>query len=105
MTRDEFVRLVGGKLVHATLRDNLPGIEARGLLRPVTLAALAAVDPGSLVLRDGDMVLNIGSRPAHLNHQKPLRAGRKHESEFLEGHTLESWSEQMNRRGAKGSTS
>jgi hypothetical protein len=98
MTRDEFVRLVGGKLVHATLRDNLPGIEARGLLRPVTLAALAAADPKSLVLRDKEVVLNVGSRPAHLNHQKPLRAGRKHEGEFLDGHTLESWSEQMNRR-------
>jgi hypothetical protein len=98
MTRDEFIRLVGGKLVHCTLRDNLPGIEARGLLRPVTLASLAGVDPQSLVLRESDVMLNIGKRPAHLNHQKPLRAGRKHESEFLDGHTLESWSEQMNRR-------
>jgi hypothetical protein len=98
MTRDEFVRLVGGKLVHATLRDNLPGIEARGLLRPVTLAALAGVDPKSLVLREQDTVLDLGKHRAHLNHQKPLRAGRKHEGEFLDGHTLESWSEQMNRR-------
>jgi hypothetical protein len=98
MTRDEFVRLVGGKLVHCTLRENLPGIEARGLLRPVTLASLANVDPKSLVLREHDVVLDIRRYRAHLNHQKPLRAGRKHESEFLDGHTLDSWSEQMNRR-------
>ena len=98
MTRDEFVRLVGGKLVHRTLEENIPGIEARGLMRPITLAALAGVDPKSLLLRDSDVVLRIGGRPAHLNHQKPLRAGHARAAEFLDGHTMESWSAQMNGR-------
>ena len=98
MTRDEFVRLVGGKLVHRTLQENIPGIEARGLMRPLMLAALAGVDPKSLLLRERDVVLRIGHRPAHLNHQKPLRAGHARAGEFLDGHTLESWAAQMNNR-------
>lgn len=98
MTREEFVKLVGGKLVHSTLQENIPGIEAHGLLRPNTLATLAGVDPKTLILREDDIVLRIGNRTAHLNHQKPLRAGRTHQVEFLDGHTMESWSEQMNNR-------
>ncbi len=98
MTADEFVALVGDHISHTTLTENLPGISARGLLRPVSLAKLAKAPDGSLVLRKDRLQLKIGSNTARLNSQGALRFGIGSAASFLDGHTIESWSEQLDSR-------
>lgn len=96
MTGDEFVGLVGPTLAHVTAAANLPAIRANGLLRPVTLAARAGVDPEGLVLRREARTLTWPGGAATLNHQRPLRAGLK--ADFLDGVTIREWSAMLDGR-------
>lgn len=96
MTEDEFAALVGEELLHVTPAGNLAAIGALGLLRPLSLARRAGLDPEVLVLRDRTVTLDLPEGVARLNHQLPLRAGRR--QAFLDGATLEDWSRQLDGR-------
>lgn len=98
MTADEFVALAGKHVVHVTLEENLPGIAAYGLLRPNTLAEKARAPSSALVLRDERLQLTVGNHTARLNSQGALRFGIKTAAAFLDGHTIESWSAQLDNR-------
>lgn len=95
---ENFVALVGDRIVHRTLAENATGIAACGLLRPSTIAALAGVAEESLALRRERTLLRFGNHHARLNHQKPLLAGRSRAADFLDGHSLQSWACQLDRR-------
>lgn len=96
MTRDEFVRLVGARLVHLTLAGNLPSIRRQGLLPPARLAALAGVDPAAILLRAAPVTLATPGGEVTLNHQRPLRAGRR--GGWLDGMSVEDWARQLDER-------
>jgi hypothetical protein len=98
VTEDEFVGLVGERLLHVTLSENLSSISAHGLLRPTSLARMAGLDASALVLREDRMRLDIGKNVARLNNQMALRVGVKSAAAFLDGHSMESWSEQLDGR-------
>lgn len=98
MDREEFISLTGGILRHVTLRRNLPGIMQAGLLRPSTLASLAGRPVDDILLRPDELTLLIANKPATLNYQRPLLAGRKQSDAFLDRHTLHSWAAQLDRR-------
>jgi hypothetical protein len=93
-----FVALVGAVLTHFTPAANAASIRALGLLPPEALALRAGTRPDDLILCDGPVILRFGNHTAQLNHQIPLRAGRKQEAHFLDGHTLASWAAQLDRR-------
>jgi hypothetical protein len=98
MTADEFAGLVGETLTHVTLAENMPGVRALGLMRPMMLARLAKRKPGDLLLRDERLQLDLGKHTARLNSQFALRFGIASAATFLDGHTIESWSEQLDGR-------
>lgn len=98
MTAEEFVRLVGPRLVHITPTRNLVGIEAIGLLPAAMLAERAGVHAEDIILRQDRRLLDLPSGAAQLNHQRPLRMGLNKAVEFLEGHTPESWAAQLDKR-------
>ncbi len=95
---DAFVALVGPQIIHRTLAENRPGIDALGLLRPTRLAELAGLDPASIALRQDRVRLAVSGHDVRLNHQRPLLAGRRAEATFLDGHTLQSWAEKLDER-------
>ena len=98
MTADEFVVLVGEQISHVTLKENLPGIGAHGLLRPNTLARMSKTPYSALVLREERKLLRLAGHTARLNNQMALRFGIKSAATFLDGHTMESWSGQLDNR-------
>jgi hypothetical protein len=95
---DAFVALVGAVLTHVTEAVNAPSIRAFGLLPPEDLASLCGTRPDEIILRQAPVTLRSGKLTARLNHQRPLRAGRRQEAAFLDGHTLDSWAAQLDRR-------
>ncbi len=98
MTADEFARLVGDHVWHITATENLPGIHAHGLLRPSSLSRMAGAPKEALILRRERLQLSFGASTARLNSQEALRSGIKSAAGFLDGHTMESWSEQLDGR-------
>ena len=98
MTEDEFVGLIGERLLHVTLTENLPGINAYGLLRPSSLVRMAGVEHGELTLREDRMQLKLDKHTARLNNQVALRMGSNSAAAFLDGHSMESWSTQLDAR-------
>lgn len=98
MNRDEFKTLVGDSVHHITLAQNIEGIEKVGLLRPSTVTQLCGIDTNTLKARREPIELQYGDLSVKLNHQKPLLAGRNHESEFLDGHNIDSWSRKLDDR-------
>jgi hypothetical protein len=98
MTADEFVGLVGESLWHITATENIAGIMAQGLMRPSTLLRLARGRDDLLVLRRDRVQLAVNGHTARLNNQEALRAGTKSFASFLDGHTMESWSRQLDDR-------
>ncbi|MBY6153096.1 hypothetical protein KUV47_07740 [Vannielia litorea] len=98
MNQEEFVEHVGPQLVHLTMRSNVPGINAGGLIRAAEIARRAGIDPRDLRLRKERTEIKLDTRTIKLNHQRPLIAGAAQAETFLEGHTLESWSDVLNSR-------
>ncbi len=96
MNRTEFVRLVGDQIAHCTYRSNAESILAHGLMSPQMLSNLAGLNPELLVLRKNAPDIAMDGRQVRLNHQLPLLKGRR--QSFLDGHTIESWSAQLDRR-------
>jgi len=86
--------LAGSRLVHITAAENLAGIRARGLLPVLDLAKAVGEDPAAFLLRK-DRVRVGGAR---LNHQRPILIGLAAAHRMLEGHTPESWAEQLDAR-------
>lgn len=93
-----FVALVGERILHRTMVENCAGILSNGLIRPDQLAALAGVPANSLALREDRVQLTVPGFCARLNHQRPLLAGRNVQSDFLDGHTIRSWAENLDGR-------
>lgn len=93
MNETEFVRLCGSTLYHITPAVNVDSIRAQGLHSAAARATQSGVDPANIALRKERLNLPCGTV---LNHQKPLRLGRR--ADFLDGHTLQSWAEQLDRR-------
>jgi hypothetical protein len=98
MTDDEFVALVGGSIWHITATENLAGIMAHGLKRPSTLLREARGSEELLILRRDRVQFTVNGRTARLNNQEALRAGIKSAAKFLDGHTMETWSAQLDGR-------
>ncbi len=98
MTEDEFVALVGGSVWHITATENLAGIMAHGLKRPSTLLREARGNEELLILRRDRICLVVNGYTARLNNQEALRNGMKSAATFLDGHTMESWSAQLDGR-------
>lgn len=98
MDRSDFLYAVGDTLTHFTPAQNMDGIRALGLMPPATLARLGGVDPARLVLRHRPVEFTALGHPVRLNHQRPLLMGRGKDALFLEDHTLESWSAQLDTR-------
>ncbi|MBS8229086.1 DUF7002 family protein [Vannielia litorea] len=98
MDREEFVEHVGPQLVHLTMRSNVPGINAGGLIRAAEIARRAGIDPRDLRLRKDRTEIRLEGRTIKLNHQRPLIAGAAQAETFLDGHTLESWADVLNSR-------
>ena len=98
MDADAFARRVGDRLVHVTLAENVASIQRHGLLRSARLAVACGADPELILLRSEAVLLSKGDLSARLNHQRPMRAGRAQDSAFLDGHTLESWAAQLDKR-------
>lgn len=98
MSRDAFLALTGATLLHATASENVKTIRRIGLCPAADLARRAGVDPAALLLRQTRTSLNVEGARVNLNHQRPLRAGRKAAAQFLEGHTLDSWARQLDNR-------
>lgn len=96
MSEGAFLALTGPVLWHLTPAANLPCIRSHGILRPVTLCDLADEDPAVLRLRAAPVVLRIGRERARIGDQRALLAGQGHA--FLDGHSLESWGAQLDRR-------
>jgi hypothetical protein len=96
VTEDEFAGLVGDQIAHGTYAENMPSIMTRGLMPPSTLAEEAGVDPASLILRTAPPRFSLGGHPVRLNDQRQLWKGRN--QDFLDGHSMESWSMQLDRR-------
>jgi hypothetical protein len=96
VTRDEFARLVGDRIVHLGRAENGPSIRARGLWPTAALARAAGLDPGALVLRSANVEFQLDGHPVRLTHQRPLLKGR--DKPFLDGHSLESWARQLDER-------
>jgi hypothetical protein len=96
MTEQDFISLVGPRVWHVTAAENLPGIDALGMLRPSTLAKRARC--GGLALREERLKLDLGAHTARLNNQMALRAGANSAAKFLDSHTMESWSAQLDSR-------
>ncbi|GAA6165089.1 hypothetical protein NBRC116590_27930 [Pelagimonas sp. KU-00592-HH] len=97
MTADEFAKLVGDYVVHKTASSNLDCINKHGLMCAETLAQKAGIPSNYLVLRKERLQGTLDGFPVILNDQKPLRAGQN-KLEFLEGHSMESWSKQLDQR-------
>ena len=93
MNRAAFVRLCGPRLYHVTAAVNVDSIRAQGLHSAAARARQSGIDPATITLRRERLALPCGTV---LNHQKPLRLGRN--ADFLEGHTLQSWAEQLAQR-------
>ncbi|MFN3644197.1 MAG: DUF7002 family protein [Gemmobacter sp.] len=88
-----FARAVGGRLVHVTAAANLPRIRAEGLHPAADLARAAGIDPAAIRLRAAPVALP----GALLNHQRPLRMGRR--ADFLDpGLTLDAWAALLDAR-------
>ncbi|MEM1087382.1 MAG: hypothetical protein AAGH90_06605 [Pseudomonadota bacterium] len=98
MDADAFARRVGDRLIHVTLIENLAGIKRHGLLRPTRLAQMCGVSADEIAPRNKAIVLQANGFSARLNHQKPLLAGRNQVPAFLDGHTLQSWAQQLDER-------
>jgi hypothetical protein len=98
MTDDEFVALVGSSIWHITATENLAGIMAHGLKRPSTLLREARGSEELLILRRDRVQFTVNGHTARLNNQEALRAGIKSAAKFLDGHTMESWSAQLDGR-------
>ncbi len=98
MDREEFVEHVGPQLVHLTMRSNVPGINAGGLIRAAEIARRAGIDPRELRLRKERTEIRLEGRTIRLNHQRPLIAGAAQAESFLDGHSLESWADVLNSR-------
>ena len=98
ITADLFAQKVGPRLLHFTLAANLPSIEQNGLLRPITLAQMCSVPIERLILRTDALPLRGNGVSARLNSQAWLVAGRRQADQFLDGHSLESWSRQLDER-------
>ncbi|MEO0549359.1 MAG: hypothetical protein AAFZ91_05515 [Pseudomonadota bacterium] len=96
MDKAEFVKLVGAHVHHVTLGENLAGIRQVGLRRPYQLFETSKTRP--IGPRPDPILLTCGNHTARLNHQRPLIAGRRSASSFLDDYTLESWAEQLDRR-------
>jgi hypothetical protein len=90
--------MVGEVLTHFTAAGNESSIREFGLLPPEALARLCGTSPDEIILRQAPLMLRRENLTAQLNHQRPLLAGRKQEARFLDGHTLASWAEQLDRR-------
>ncbi|MEM7492793.1 MAG: hypothetical protein AAF296_05385 [Pseudomonadota bacterium] len=93
-----FAQKVGPTLLHFTLAENLPSIERNGLLRPITLARICDVPIEHLMLRTEALQLHSAEVSARLNSQAWLVAGRRQADHFLDGHSLEGWSRQLDER-------
>lgn len=96
MSEAAFLALTGPVLWHVTPRVNLAGILRYGILRPVRLCEIADEDPAVLRLRSDPMVLRLERERARLSDRKALMSADP--AAFLDGHTLESWGAQMDRR-------
>jgi hypothetical protein len=96
VTPDDFAGLVGDTIVHATYAVNLPSITTLGLMPPAMLAARAGVDTATLIRRTTPPRFVIDGRTVRLNDQRQLEKGRN--QPFLDGHTLDSWSAQLDAR-------
>ena len=96
VSEEAFLALTGPVLWHLTPRFNLAGITKYGILRPFKLCELADEEPSVLRLRTDPVVLRIERERARVSDQRALLAGEARD--FLDGHTLESWGAQLDRR-------
>lgn len=95
MNQKEFISLVGESLFHVTPASNWPNLMACGFLRPAKILERNGLQ-GSV--RTHPLTIRTAKFNATLNHQRPLLEGRKHESKFLDKHTIESWAAQLDTR-------
>ena len=98
MNAAAFRKLVGPTLIHVTRTQNAAGIMCQGLLCASELARQAGVDERDILLRRDRRMLATQNGVAQLNHQLPLRLGLNKAAQFLDGHSLESWAAQLDRR-------
>ena len=92
-----FLKLAGAELWHITPAENLPSIRTLGLLRPISMAALAEVNPRELRLRADSVKLNLDGPRARLPNQQALLAGQG--IDFLDpGMTLDQWAQVLEKR-------
>lgn len=96
MSEAAFLALTGPVLWHHTPRANLAGILRYGILRPVKLCEVADEEPALLRRRTDALVLRMEGARARLSDRKALMGADP--KTFLDGHTLESWGAQMDRR-------
>lgn len=94
MIDGEILRRLGPRLAHVTARSNLQEIRRAGLISAAQLAWRNGTQPATIAKRARR--LQIG--PAKLNHQRLLLAGGHKTQAMLDGHTLESWAAQLDRR-------
>ena len=98
MNRDDFIRLVGPRVFHVTLKSNLAGIAGRGLLRPAEAARQAGFAPEDVALRKDTETIVARAGPMTLNHQRPLLAGKAQAAAFLSSGSLKAWAMQLDER-------
>jgi hypothetical protein len=92
-----FLKLAGPELWHITPAENLPSIRQLGLLRPVSMVALAEVDVREIRLRPEPVKLNLDGPRARLPGQQALLAGKG--LDFLDpGVTMEQWAAVLEQR-------
>jgi hypothetical protein len=96
VTEDDFAGLVGDRIAHSTYAENVPSITESGLMPPADLAEGSRLDPASLILRTASPRFSMGGHAVRLNDQRQLWKGRN--QDFLDAHSLESWSIQLDRR-------
>lgn len=98
MSEPSLLAHLGPRVAHVTAAENLPGIEAHGLLPPAEIARRAGRDPGEIALRRERLLLHLGAHPARLNHQKPILHGRRAADTIVEDHDARSWAEALDER-------
>lgn len=91
-----FIKHLGPRVAHVTAASNVPSIRDHGLFSAQMIAERAGVQ--SIALRAERVRLAAHALDATLNHQKPILYGIKAASRIIEGHTPESWAQQLDNR-------
>ena len=91
-----FIKHLGPRVAHVTAASNLPSIRDNGLLSAQMIAKRAGVQ--HIALRAERVRVTSRTLDAMLNHQKPILHGIKAASRVIDGHTPESWAQQLDTR-------